>query len=490
VEDRQIWPSFETVQDQLVAWQREHPRTMKLQVVEKSAHRRGIYAAELTDPTADDNDKQHVLLTANHAGQERTGTTSILSLMRWLLGDDPLAREILRRQIVVCMPISVPDSYVQKGGTRNVCNVHGLEACDDWTLNGPIDPEHNPEGVALQTIMDRYQPEVHADYHGHTMAFPGQMAIENSAEAYGSISLRPYHRRITQLMDQAALAEGYPSDTGENDAERQFWGPVLDEIAHKLWPARTYIYAGMYCYNRYHSMVMHSEVHWERSGFLKHRRLLQVGNEVWPGEYYAGYPTRVIMRAFFDLVVAYGQTAAERRASRVELWNAQQQIIFGENVPQKDGTACMVCATSTAAAERWLTDKTLKGLAQMAQEHPGMNAEPICRFLDHFTMTAGQWGAEPHIRLCHDAVENVENTPIEHGLSLRLRIPYSKARLTDLRMNGRPIATSETDGYFTYTARGYTYVQVNIPPETSRQDDLFVITCEYDPGEKRTHGQW
>ena len=34
---------------------------------------------------------------------------------------------------------------------------------------------------------------------------------------------------------------------------------------------------------------------------------------------------------------------------------------------------------------------------------------------------------------------------------------------------------------------GYLYVQINIPPERSKAEDLFVVTCDYDPCEKRTH---
>ena len=75
--------------------------------------------------------------------------------------------------------------------------------------------------------------------------------------------------------------------------------------------------------------------------------------------------------------------------------------------------------------------------------------------------------------------------PIEHGICLRLRLPYGKARITDLRLNGHPLASSETDGYVTWVARGCTFIEVNIPPKRLLEDDLFVVTCDYDPVEKR-----
>ena len=58
----------------------------------------------------------------------------------------------------------------------------------------------------------------------------------------------------------------------------------------KLWLGRPNVYAAIYCYHHYHTLVSASEVGWERSGLLRHRRLLEIGNETWPGEYYRGYP--------------------------------------------------------------------------------------------------------------------------------------------------------------------------------------------------------
>ncbi|MDP6495301.1 MAG: hypothetical protein QGI09_07775, partial [Dehalococcoidia bacterium] len=70
-----------------------------------------------------------------------------------------------------------------------------------------------------------------------------------------------------------------------------------------------------------------------------------------------------------------------------------------------------------------------------------------------------------------------------------LRIFYQKAQVTDLRLNGHPVPSSETDGYLTWVARGTTYVQINISPARLKSDDLFIVTCEYEPGEKRPHWQ-
>jgi len=466
-------PPFERIQALLQKWAADHPDIVQLETAGKSVQGRPVYAARLTDPASDNEDKEHVLITALHSGVERTGTTTVLCLMEWLLSSDALAREILQRQVIVCMPVPHPDGYV--------LGQHG-RIYTDWTLEGPKDPDNMPEAVAVKKIMDQYQPEVHADIHGLSMEFERYTMLENSASSYSNLALRCYHRDIIRLMDEAALAEGYASDWQESDAERIFWGPELDSMSEKVWGGRPRVYAATYCYNLYHTIIAASEVCWERSGLLRHRRLLRIGNEVWP-KYYPGYPTRVIMSNHYHMITAYGTTAAARRRSRVELWNKQRQLAHGHADPSIEGKILYVCATTPAAARRWLRDKTLKEFAARLAEHPRIHVQPIQRFVEGWPR--GQNHPQAFLPIQGGAAAAEQAAPIEHGLSLRLRIFSDRARLTELLLNGYPVARSETDGYLQWAARGITYIQINIPPERLRRDDFFVVTCAYDPGRKR-----
>ena len=56
-------------------------------------------------------------------------------------------------------------------------------------------------------------------------------------------------------------------------------------------------------------------------------------------------------------------------------------------------------------------------------------------------------------------------------------------------MNGHGLLgkESETDGFLEWRARGCTTIQIAIPPERLLADDLFIVTCDYDPREKRDH---
>ncbi|MEW6357997.1 MAG: M14 family zinc carboxypeptidase [Planctomycetota bacterium] len=471
-----IWPPFEKLQAVLERWHREHPSVMKLRAVGRSIQGRPVYVVQLTDPDTDNRDKEHALITALHSGVERNAATTVFAIIEWLLSDDPLAREILRQQVVVCMPIPTPDCYVEgKHG-----NVYG-----PWTLNGPPDPNNMPEAMAVKAVMDEYQPEVHADIHGLSMGFEKYIMLENTGSSYSNLALRCYHRDVMRLMDDAALAEGYPSDWQESDAERIFWGPALDGVKNKLWVGRPQIYAAIYCYHHYHTMLSASEVCWERSGVLRHRRLLEIGNEKWPGEYYPGYPTRVILSNNYHMVTAYGRTAAARRRSRVDLWGKLGQIAFGQIDPFVEGKVFVVCATSPSAVKGWLGGNNLEDAIAKIGKHPGVNAESIRRFTAGWPH--GQNRPEAYVDLRTAEGKPEDATPIEHGLALRLRIPYAKAKIRELLVNGQPVAASETAGYVTWTAREYLYVQINIPPERSRAEDLFIVTCDYDPGDRRLH---
>ena len=186
-------------------------------------------------------------------------------------------------------------------------------------------------------------------------------------------------------------------------------------------------------------------------------------------------------------VVAYGASAAARRASRVELWTKRQQLSLGLVNPQKEGLAVCVCATSPHAAAA-LGDTTLNAFLEHLEQRIGGEAARIRQLFCDYPEGAGQWGSEPNLFLEGSAQASRPRGPIENGIGIQIRIPYPRAQALDVLLNGAPVERSEQDGYTTWNARGFVYVQVNIPPERTRRDDLFVVTCRYSPGESRPQG--
>jgi hypothetical protein len=192
----------------------------------------------------------------------------------------------------------------------------------------------------------------------------------------------------------------------------------------------------------------------------------------------------------FNMVTAYGQSAAARRRSRVELWNKQRQLTHGQVNPQKEGIEFYVCATSPRARERWLSERHLPALMASLRQHPQINAEPIAALLPEYPRGAGQWGGQANLALTGGTADQRDWEALRYGLGLRLRIPYPRAQLGTVLLNGRPLGSSETDGYQHWTGRGYTYLQINIPPLAAREQELFVVTCRYDPVDRRAQGVW
>lgn len=469
-----VWPSLEELEGLFRAWTAAHSETLALRELGRSNAGRPVWALEVTDPAVAADHKQHVLITGLHSGVERSGTTAICALCEWLLGDDSEARQTRRCQRVVCVPVADPDNYVR--------GRHG-PGYTDWTPTGPARPAQMPEAVGIQRLFDELQPEVHADVHGMSLGFAAYHMLENSGASYSNLALQPYHREVCELMDEAALAAGFCSDRPASDDEVLCWGPELEGIADRLWRGRPRYYAALYGYHHYHTMPFASEIGWEESGVARHRALLRLGNAVYPGELYAGYPTRVIASNNYHMVTAYGSTAAARRRSRVELWARRPQMALGMVDPNVEGRAVLLCATRPVAAQRWLHGPDLTSWLGELAANPAVSAEPLRQFFAGWP--AGQNGpvAMPYLSgPCKGAGEEA----IRHGLCLRLRLFFPAARITELLVNGRPILPSERDGFATWQARGMTFVQIAIPPERSIREDLFVVTCRYDPGVRRT----
>jgi hypothetical protein len=458
-------PEFEQIVANLSNLQKSHPSLLQLETPGKSVQGRPVIAAILTDKTAPNDQKEHVLITTTHSGIEKGATVAAMEIVKWLLSENESAKAVLRHQVVIVMPVCNPDGYVKPSFT----NDHGHDAYMDWNADGPLHPAQMPEALAMQKIMDEWRPEIFSDIHGNDQSFPGYIHFEGHVN---NPSLRSYEPEIERLMDESALEAGFPTHRGEADEQRLYIGTLPGITLDKQARKKPRIFAGTYCYLKYHTLTLATENAWPQSALVRHQRLLRIGNEVWPGERYAGYPTRTILTHSHH-IVAHGKTAAERRQSRVELWNKQALITHGFSNPQIEGFTMHVVAATPASAAKWLADPTLKGIQKTIQ-----NPE-IIRQLSHHPDGPGQWGSEAKLALSKPSGKADPAARIEHGLAIRLRIPYSKSTLQEVRLNGDPVP------HETWIARGYRYVEVPLTPEQMQKHDFFIVTCAYDAGEKR-----
>ncbi|MFZ2641942.1 MAG: M14 family zinc carboxypeptidase [Verrucomicrobiia bacterium] len=474
-------PNFAEISATLRFWSEKHPDRFTFETRGKTKEGLPIFLACITDKAVRDDDKQVALITATHSGAERTGTTSIMHFAEWLLGNSREAVETRRKQIVLLMPVVNPWGYET---TESNANSQGIDPYSGqrgkaWDLATLMlkEPAKAPEIVALQSVFDEFKPDVQWDMHGVPLRWNGHQVVESCGTAYSNYSLRPWDWRVTEAMNAEARKAGYGIDRGEADTQRLFFGPDMPPLADRLWMGRPFFYTAMYGYARYHTLLGTCEVGYEESGVARLRGLMRTGNRVWDGEKIAGYPVNVMKSLVGQWVMASGQNAAERRRSRVELWQRQGTFTMGVLYPQTDCRIGVALAL-TAKGAKLLEGDPKKFVANLVTL-PNCNAAAIRTFLE----------AGPETKIYFEPADRApENRALDAALAIRLRIPYRNPKLCDLRLNGQLLPASASDGFQRWYGDGYTQVQINIPLEKARQSDLLVVTCAYAPDVRREYG--
>src|SRR5262249_42900590 len=100
--------TMEEYVETLRLWKQQHPQWLTLESRGLSARNLPVYLLKITDSSTPDADKQVCLITTLHSGPERTGATGALAFAEWLLGEDPLAAETRRKQVMLVMPVVNP----------------------------------------------------------------------------------------------------------------------------------------------------------------------------------------------------------------------------------------------------------------------------------------------------------------------------------------------------------------------------------------------
>ena len=485
--------TFEEYEATLKYWSQQHPGIFSFQKRGQSHDGQPIYAVKITDSTVADGDKQVALVSALHGGPERCGTTTALRLIEWLMGDSELAKETRRRQIVLVIPIANPHAFFT---TDRFGNKEHIELYDPelkwWDLKkiALAAPDKTPELAAVLAVVDEYRPEVHLDLHGTGLqAFPsdklgdrtmreGQTMFEVSACSYSNCGVRPWDPRVTEAMVRAGQEAGFGSDRAEADAQRCFWNADHDSLKNRLWiaPRPGRFRSLFYGYMKYHTMISTTEVGWEESGVARISGILALGNAPWVDEQASGYPVGHVRARAGRFITAYGETATQRRQSRVELWGKQVNFADGIFYPEYEGRATYVCAV-TPKGMAALDEEPSKFVANL-RKMPEMNVAAIEKFVS----------LGPEYRISANSKATPKGAAIQRGMGIRLRVPYRSPELLDIALNGHSLKSSVTDGYQAWFADGYTQVQINIPPERTKITDLYVVTCAYNPNENRSYG--
>lgn len=478
-------------------WAQTHPDKLRVEKRGESHDGLPVYLIRISDASVPDADKQIALVSALHAGPERSGATTCLKLVEYLLGDSPEAVATRRNQIVLVLPICNPHAFfVTDYGWGNQAGIQLYDPPKSaWNLEDPhhirlADPAKTPELAAVLGVIDEYRPDTHLDLHGTGLqAFTheqlperdmlkGQTMFEVSACSYSNCALRPWDWRVTEAMVRAGEAAGYGSDRAEADAQRLHWIEDLAPFRERLWqPARPDKFrTPFYGYLKYHTMISTTEVGWEASGVARVMGIIGIGNASWGDESAPGYPVNRLKWRAGRFVTAWGGRADARRESRTELWRKQDGFSDGIFYPEYAGRLTYVCAVTPAGSA--VFDQDPRRFVANLRSLTGVAADAI-----------GQWlAAGPEMRVTVDSGKTATAGRVQHGIGFRLRIPYAAPVILDVSVNGHPLRDSASDGYQAFWADGYTQLQVNISPEKSREMDLYVVTVTYDGRQEREYG--
>lgn len=466
------------IENLVKGWQECYPDKVKVESIGKSGGH-DIWMIELTDHSIPSDHKEVALVLAMHTGMEISGGNAVFILGKWLLSDDPRARSILRKQTVVLIPCPSPYSYEKGDVAYQFRNERGRDPYSTpWSFDGVADPDVYPEAEAVRKVIDRYQPDVMIDSHG--VWYEDQIMIETTGVSVFGL-YKSYNRRIVETIMQEAEAAGYPQDSEDN---RQALLPVgaicKPEHRHRFQRVVDGCNPAIYSYVNYHTIVMSIEVAFEESGFLRMRKLLELGNERSPLEYVDGYPNRNVNGGLLHSVTAWGRTAGERRRSRVELWNKIQHFTIGLMHPEMPGRLMYVCAMSSSAKKRVVTPAGVpKKIADFIGEMEGAEGVDIDR-LRQFA------NPDPGYYLATQASHSSEDSYPENGLGIKVRIPYPRADLEDVSLNGNRLSISEYDGYVVWRDGNWTVLQINVPP--GARLELAIVTVKYVSGDARKQG--
>ena len=477
-------------------WDEKYGAMLEVERSGENTNGQGVYTITITDHKSPAENKQHSLITAMHGGPERSGTTAAFHLIEWLVSDNAMAVGTRKKQVVKVMPILNPHGYfvTDRFGNEQKFDPYTGGGTNAWDIENLKlkEPEKAPELMAFLKLVDEFQPEAHLDLHGTGLQeygesqlgtrerYQGQTMTEITASAYSNYSLRPWDWRITEKMIAAGNAAGFPSDRFEADAQRAFWGLPLNPVAGQVWRGRPFFYSAQYGYLKYHTVIAALEIGWEKSGVERSKGWLAMGNEVWIGEKNEGYPVDRMNAFIGHFVTAAGKNMAERRLSRVAIWQRQAAFSHGVLYPQTDGRSLFLITTMKEATD--LLDNDKKGFLDRLEERPHFNTEAIREFVN----------AGPEIKFAFEKGKKpLDATPLpaDCAMGFRVRLPYQKPELVDVRLNGNVLKKSEWNGYETWLGNGYTQVQVNLEPETiAEANGMFILSIGYIPDEKRRIG--
>jgi hypothetical protein len=285
-----------------------HHEIARAETIGQSNEGRDIKAIHVTDNGLPVDDKEVVLIVIGRHGDE-LGTRVIgPALLEWLASEE--AKAIIERQHIIVVPVANPDACVRAVFGLPVYHLSALEKKSILQLG----MTHIPD-----LVLDIHS--VGEEKFGFNWGGIESVVIDHAAN--GGEDQYILREMAGEMIDGAAQ-EGYPFllHTLEPYQNLRKKADVLSELAynnHFNGALYTSCHALTFGIEVNHFVLAPHET--AESGLAVIKSALEMGNQVFPWEYYPGYPNRILSGDFLGSIRPRGKNAGERRVSRREIWH-------------------------------------------------------------------------------------------------------------------------------------------------------------------------
>ena len=329
-------------------------------VLGKSPDNWDIPAVFVTNPDMADENKQIAVVTCARHGQELGARVVGPEILRFLTTEE--ARNVRDSQIVIVVPVANPEGFVLD------------QFCSSRTSLTKT------ERIILGGLFNSYPPDMIIDFHSLGLESGskydvGDMEVILPANTSTWAMDEQIHQHVARRMRDAAEEEGWPYEIhtledlaayyfGDKDIGQMPWSPLKEKVyllhmqdfhdnydipedgalGTPTFLSGKQAYTNYTCgpaYMKWHSLVFGMETNHgsiidsgdvAKSGMVPCAALLKMGSERFSWEKDRGYPVNILHGDFRVSIRPIGETATQRRASRIRIWGERHHFNYPQRV--------------------------------------------------------------------------------------------------------------------------------------------------------------
>jgi hypothetical protein len=329
-------------------WVAKNKDLARKEVIGKSPDHWEIPAVFITNENVPNDDKQIAVITLGRHGQELGTRVVGPEIIRYLGSNE--AKEIREAQVVIVVPVVNPEGFVSNEFRSSMTSLTKTER------------------LVLGGFFKTFPPDMMIDFHslGKSAGSKydrGDMEVIIPANTTRWAMDEQIHQYIGREMQKTAESEGWPYEIhtledlatyyfGDTKIGNMPWSNVKEKVFllhmqdfydhyHTSEEDQYTNYTCGPAYLKWHTLVFGLETNHHAlsqagdiasSGLAPCSAFLKMGSTRLPWEKDKGYPVNILHGDFRISIRPLGRNVAERRASRIRIWNERKNF----NLPQRE----------------------------------------------------------------------------------------------------------------------------------------------------------